>query len=312
MSRQVNLGQIVPNIQIGTTTTGSPSSSAIVENVGTSLNPILNFTIPKGEAGAIKFEIVEQLPTTGIKEDTIYLVPYATLVVQELPTTGTPHTIYIVESTNKRYVYESNQWIEITSDNKYIEYIYVNGQWEELGGIGVDVDLSDYYTKSETNTLLSGKQPTIDSSHMLSSDLVDDTNKTNLFTNTSEKTTWNSKYDKPIAGIPKTDLDSSVQTSLGLADTSIQTETDPVFSSSVASSITSSDITNWNNKSDFSGSYNDLTNKPDLSVYELLSNKVISISSSSTDDQYPSAKCVYDIVGDVESILETLDIGSGV
>ena len=40
------------------------------------------------------------------------------------------------------------------------------------------------------------------------------------------------------------------------------TETDPIFTSSVAYGITSNDISNWNNKSDFSGSYNDLTNKP--------------------------------------------------
>lgn len=39
-------------------------------------------------------------------------------------------------------------------------------------------------------------------------------------------------------------------------------ETDPVFSASAASGITSSDISNWNNKSNFSGDYNDLTNKP--------------------------------------------------
>lgn len=42
------------------------------------------------------------------------------------------------------------------------------------------------------------------------------------------------------------------------------TETDPVFNSSAASGISSSDITSWNNKSDFSGSYNDLTNKPTI------------------------------------------------
>lgn len=123
----------------------------------------------------------------------------------------------------------------------------------------LDKDGLTYYTGKVKNQLAT-KQPTIDSSHKLSSDLVDDTNKTNLFTNTSEKTTWNNKYDKPIAGIPKTDLDSSVQTSLGLADTSIQTETDPVFSSSVASSITSSDITNWNNKIDASALTNYVKN----------------------------------------------------
>lgn len=44
----------------------------------------------------------------------------------------------------------------------------------------------------------------------------------------------------------------------------IDTETDPVFSASASASITSNDITNWNNKSNFSGSYNDLTNKPTI------------------------------------------------
>ena len=42
------------------------------------------------------------------------------------------------------------------------------------------------------------------------------------------------------------------------------TETDPVFSDSPAAGITSQDITDWNNKSDFSGDYDDLTNKPTI------------------------------------------------
>lgn len=36
---------------------------------------------------------------------------------------------------------------------------------------------------------------------------------------------------------------------------------------------------------------------------EDLSNKVTSISASSTDEEYPSAKCVYDIVGNIETLL---------
>ena len=39
-------------------------------------------------------------------------------------------------------------------------------------------------------------------------------------------------------------------------------ETDPVYSSSVASGIISTDTTYWNNKSNFSGDYNSLINKP--------------------------------------------------
>ena len=44
----------------------------------------------------------------------------------------------------------------------------------------------------------------------------------------------------------------------------ITSESDPVFTASPAHSITSADITAWNNKSDFSGNYNDLTNKPTI------------------------------------------------
>lgn len=62
-------------------------------------------------------------------------------------------------------------------------------------------------------------------------------------------------YSKPSTGIPKTDLASAVQTSLGKADTALQsfTETDPVFSASAAAGIKSSDITNWNNKTSNTG-----------------------------------------------------------
>lgn len=41
-------------------------------------------------------------------------------------------------------------------------------------------------------------------------------------------------------------------------------EQDPVFLASPSASITNNDIQNWNNKSDFSGSYNDLENKPTI------------------------------------------------
>lgn len=44
----------------------------------------------------------------------------------------------------------------------------------------------------------------------------------------------------------------------------------------------------------------------DLSEFEEVSNKVTSISAESTDTQYPSAKCVYDLVGGVEDALEAL------
>ena len=43
-----------------------------------------------------------------------------------------------------------------------------------------------------------------------------------------------------------------------------------------------------------------------LTGVESTSNKVTSLSSSSNDNQYPSAKCVYDLLGDVESLILAL------
>lgn len=40
--------------------------------------------------------------------------------------------------------------------------------------------------------------------------------------------------------------------------------------------------------------------------FEASSNKVTSLSSSSTDTEYPSAKCVYDLLGDVETLINAL------
>ena len=135
-----------------------------------------------------------------------------------------------------------------THNNAMSYYRWASNTWNYIGSEG------PFYTKSETDSLLNTKQATIDNSHKLASDLVDDANQTHKFTSTNEKNTWNAKYDKPSNGIPKSDLVASVQESLNKADTAIQ----------------------------------------DVSDKEDKSNKVTEINSSSTDTQYPSAKCVYD------------------
>lgn len=68
----------------------------------------------KGDAGAIKMLIVAELPQTGAN-DTIYLVP--------------------AEDTE--------------TGNNYDEYVYVNNAWEKLGGIQVQVDLTDYVKNTD-------------------------------------------------------------------------------------------------------------------------------------------------------------------
>lgn len=47
--------------------------------------------------------------------------------------------------------------------------------------------------------------------------------------------------------------------------------------------------------------------KPDMALKEDASNKVTTINSSSTDTQYPSAKCVYDLVGNIGSVIDAIN-----
>ena len=181
--------------------------------------------------------------------------------------------------------------VEDTGDN----YAWTGTAWDKLSGT---VDLSGYQTK-------------IDSTHKLSADLVDDTSTTNKFVTTSEKSTWNAKYDKPSGGIPDTDLSSAVQTSLGKADTALQSinSTDVTtalgytpYDASNPSGYTTNTGTitsvKMNGTTVSSSGEADLgtviTEHQDISGKENISNKVTSMSSSSTDTQYPSAKSVYD------------------
>lgn len=107
-----------------------------------------------------------------------------------------------------------------------LETVVVSGRYDNTtkkviltleNGSEVDFSVAD---------LVAGLQTEITSSNKLASDLVDDTNSGNKFVTTSEKQTWNGKYDKPSTGIPKADLASDVQTSLGKADTAIQSHQD--------------------------------------------------------------------------------------
>lgn len=151
-------------------------------------------------------------------------------------------------------------------------------------------------------------------------------------------------YIKPNTGIPKTDLSSDVQASLNRADTALQSapvtsvnnktgavtitaqelgaltaESDPVFSASPAAGITSQDISNWDNKSDFSGSYNDLTNKPSIPAAGIPSGgstgQVLTKASGSDYDatwQTPSAGGSVDSVNGQTGtvVLDADDVGA--
>ena len=66
-------------------------------------------------------------------------------------------------------------------------------------------------------------------------------------------------------------------------------EIDPIFTHSPAYTITYNDITSWNNKSNFSGNYNDLTNKPLIPTQtsQLINNSGFITKSVSNLENYP-------------------------
>lgn len=96
-----------------------------------------------GVAYAIPTTDVSNLANVYIKEGILYAkanpVPVLNVVkVAELPTVGETSTIYLVPETDP------------TSENKYVEYMYVDSAWEELGR--TKIDLSDYATIEYVDT----------------------------------------------------------------------------------------------------------------------------------------------------------------
>ena len=81
----------------------------------------INKTLIQG----IKFLPVLKLPTEDIDLKAIYLVPNGS------------------ESSDSE-----------SEANLFTEYVYINNKWERFGTIEFQVDLSDYYTKSEIDNLI--------------------------------------------------------------------------------------------------------------------------------------------------------------
>lgn len=87
-------------------------------------------------------------------------------VVSELPTENISSTII--------YLLPSNS----SANDMYKEYIYVNSNWELLGI--QKIDLTDYYNKTEINTLLSSKVNTSDLATETTNGLMSSTDKAKL------------------------------------------------------------------------------------------------------------------------------------
>lgn len=211
-------------------------------------------------------EVVQALPTQDISESTIYLVPSASQQAR----------------------------------NSYDEFIYVSNTWEQIGTTAID--LSNYYTKSETNTLLNDKQDTLTPGDSISiingvidtaGDVITEITNYPIYIYNLNSGVYHLKY--PGSGI--VDVYYSNQDSFGLTNNALLY----VDKSSPVDWLSWALIDGSNGFPDLVCGYcTPGTGNPgymfrkEISLLEVNSNKVTTISSSSTNEQYPSAKAVYD------------------
>lgn len=224
------------------------------------------------------------------------------------------------DSTNKKIVLtlENGNTIDIPVGD------LVNGlQTEITSNNKLSSDLVDD-TNNTNKFVTTSEKNTWSSKSDFSGSYNDLTNKPIIPTKTSDLTNNSGFIDKNVNDLEnytKTSDLSSVATSGSYNDLSnkptIPDELSDLSDDSTHRLVTDTEKTTWNNKSNFSGSYDDLTNKPtipvvptnvsaftndagyltqhqDISGKENITNKVTSMSVSSTDTEYPSAKCVYD------------------
>lgn len=199
------------------------------------------------------------------------------LVVDSLPTSSiSTTTIYLVPKTASQ------------TNNVYDEYIYVNSAWEKIGD--TEINLSNYVTQTSLNTTLADYVESSDLSTVATSGSYNDlTDTPTLFSGS-----YNDLTDIPTTFTPSShthamsdvdglsnalegkasssdlqshaeDTDIHVSTSEKAAWNAKANGTDLTAHTSNADiHVTVADKSNWNAKSDFSGSYEDLTDKPTI------------------------------------------------
>lgn len=164
-------------------------------------------------------------------------LPADTTLPTGIPVGGTTGQV-LKKTSNSNYAVE---WDDEegggSGDENVIETVKVNGTaLTPDSNKAVDIDLSDY-------ALISNVPAAVTESTVSGWGFTKNTGT----------------YSMPSGGIPSTDFDSDVQTSLGKADTALQSETDPVFTASAAHDITSTDISNWNSKTSNVGTITGVT-----------------------------------------------------
>lgn len=168
------------------------------------------------------------------------------------------------------YLYPVN-----TSDltKGYYRYVWENDSWLSLGT--TEIDLTNYYTKTQVNGLLSDKQDSLTEQQL--QNIEDVVNKSTVSGTVGDDGKWNTltidgtTHDLGGAG---GGTEYTAGNGIDITDNEISIDEEVVAT------------------------------KTDLTEKENTDNKTTSLSASSTDTEYPSAKAVFDGLQDVREVAE--------
>lgn len=201
----------------------------------------------------------------------------------------------------------SKAWVESQGYLKDASFDdYAKKEWVENKGYLTEQSLDGYVTEDEQTAALAEKQDNIDSEHKLDYSLI--ANTPEIPTIPTDVSAFNNDVGYQTAGDVETAIsgkaDSADLGDLAYEDT-VNYETQVTNKPTIPAVPTAvSELENdvgYQTESEVADAIDDAVDGKEDS-----SNKTTSLSSSSTDTEYPSAKCVYDIIGDVENILDEL------
>lgn len=193
----------------------------------------------------------------------IYRYKGTVATYSDLPSTGlTIGDVYNVEEDGSNYAWTGTQWDKLGGEVDLSGYYNKTQTDELLSGKVNNSELNNYYTKTRTDELLGTKQNTISSNNKLASDLVDDTNQTNKFVTSAEKTQITTNQTD-ISNIK----DGTTLDSFGDVETALNSKLD--------------------------------TSK-------------IKTTTNTTQGNVYDVTYINTMIGDLENILETLDVGGGI